>query len=296
MPRSSSSTSWALRQTTSTAISLVSMVTPRAGGGGRTSRGAGRPVSQPGDLWICGEHRVLCGTPRSSSDVERLMDGELADMAFTDPPYNVDYANTAKDKLRGKNRPILNDALGEDFDALLYDACVNILTVTKGACLHLHVVVGARPAAEGLPRGRRQVVDLRHLGQEHLHARARGLPAPVRADPLRLEGRHRSLTGAARATRATSGSSTSRTERSAPDHEAGGAGRAGDPQFVQEPRHRPRPLRRLWHDADRSGAHGTVGAAHRARPEIRRRHRPALAGPTPAEARCSTARTGPSRI
>ena len=54
-------------------------------------------------------------------------------MAFTDPPYNVSYANTAKDKLRGKNRPILNDALGEDFGALLYDARVNILTVTKGA-------------------------------------------------------------------------------------------------------------------------------------------------------------------
>jgi DNA modification methylase len=54
-------------------------------------------------------------------------------MAFTDPPYNVNYANTAKDKLRGKNWPILNDVLGEDFGALLYDACVNILTVTKGA-------------------------------------------------------------------------------------------------------------------------------------------------------------------
>jgi DNA modification methylase len=54
-------------------------------------------------------------------------------MVFTDPPYNVNYANSAKDKQRGKNRPILNDALGEDFGALLYDACVNILTVTKGA-------------------------------------------------------------------------------------------------------------------------------------------------------------------
>ena len=38
-----------------------------------------------------------------------------------------------KDKKRGKGRPILNDALGEEFGAFLYDACVNILTVTKGA-------------------------------------------------------------------------------------------------------------------------------------------------------------------
>jgi DNA modification methylase len=54
-------------------------------------------------------------------------------MTFMDPPYNVNYANSAKDKLRGKNRPILNDALGAEFGELLYDACVNILTVTKGA-------------------------------------------------------------------------------------------------------------------------------------------------------------------
>ena len=46
---------------------------------------------------------------------------------------NVAYSNSAKDKRRGKNRPILNDNLGEGFGPFLYDACVNILTVTKGA-------------------------------------------------------------------------------------------------------------------------------------------------------------------
>ncbi len=91
------------------------------------------PVSRPGDLWICGEHRVLCGSATVLADVETVLDGALADMCFTDPPYNVNYANSAGDKRKGKNRPILNDALGEDFGALLYDACVNILTVTKGA-------------------------------------------------------------------------------------------------------------------------------------------------------------------
>jgi len=90
------------------------------------------PISRPGDIWVCGEHRVLCGDATVLSDVETLLGGELADMAFTDPPYNVNYANSAKDKLRGKNRPILNDALGDAFGAFLYDACVNLLTVTKG--------------------------------------------------------------------------------------------------------------------------------------------------------------------
>ena len=91
------------------------------------------PVSRPGDIWICGEHRVLCGDATVLSDVETLLAGDLADMAFTDPPYNVNYANSAKDKLRGKNRPILNDALGDGFGAFLTDASVNLLTVTKGA-------------------------------------------------------------------------------------------------------------------------------------------------------------------
>ena len=91
------------------------------------------PVSRPGDLWICGEHRVLCGDATVLGDVEKVLGGELADMTFCDPPYNVNYANSAKDKLRGKNRAILNDALGESFGAFLYDASVNILTVTKGA-------------------------------------------------------------------------------------------------------------------------------------------------------------------
>ncbi len=91
------------------------------------------PISRPGDLWICGEHRVLCGDATVLADVEKALAGELADLTFTDPPYNVNYANSEADKRRGKNRPILNDALGKSFGAFLYDSCVNILTVTKGA-------------------------------------------------------------------------------------------------------------------------------------------------------------------
>ena len=93
-----------------------------------------QPVTRPGDLWILGDHRLLCADATVLTDVERVLDGQLADMTFCDPPYNVDYANSPKDKLRGKHRPILNDDLGAGFEAFLYDACVNILSVTKGAC------------------------------------------------------------------------------------------------------------------------------------------------------------------
>lgn len=47
------------------------------------------PVTAPGDIWQLGHHRVLCGDARSAEDFSKLMDGERADLVFTDPPYNV---------------------------------------------------------------------------------------------------------------------------------------------------------------------------------------------------------------
>ena len=91
------------------------------------------PVSQPGDVWILGDHKLLCGDATKTEAYKTLLGDELVDMTFTDPPYNVNYANSAKDKLRGKNRPILNDNLGENFEEFLKAACQNILNVTKGA-------------------------------------------------------------------------------------------------------------------------------------------------------------------
>ena len=90
-------------------------------------------VAKPGDIWILGDHKLLCGDATKADDFKALLGDELVDMTFTDPPYNVNYANTAKDKMRGKNRPIMNDNLGEGFGSFLFDACDNILARTKGA-------------------------------------------------------------------------------------------------------------------------------------------------------------------
>jgi DNA modification methylase len=47
------------------------------------------PITKPGDLWILGSHRLLCGDSTNPQHVERLMDGKKADMVFTDPPYGM---------------------------------------------------------------------------------------------------------------------------------------------------------------------------------------------------------------
>jgi len=91
-------------------------------------------VTVPGDIWRLGDHRLLCGDSIQTESVERVLSGGLADMVFTDPPYNVNYGATMKDKLRGKShRKIANDNLGGGFEQFLRDACANLLAVTKGA-------------------------------------------------------------------------------------------------------------------------------------------------------------------
>lgn len=88
------------------------------------------PVSRPGDVWLLGKHRLLCGDSTDPASFTLLMAGEKAAMVFMDPPYNVDYANSAKDKMRGTHRPILNDNLGEGF----YDFLLAALKPTLAHC------------------------------------------------------------------------------------------------------------------------------------------------------------------
>lgn len=75
-----------------------------------------KPVfSQKGDLWILGQHRLLCGDSCKSEDVERLMDGAKAEMVFTDPPWNVNYGSQTNHP-SWKSRSIENDHMStEDF-------------------------------------------------------------------------------------------------------------------------------------------------------------------------------------
>jgi DNA modification methylase len=86
------------------------------------------PITKPGDLWILGNHRLLCGDSTDVLAVERLMDGKKADMVFTDPPYGVSYEGGHNKKKRDQ---IKNDALeGSDLTSLFADSLASGLAVT----------------------------------------------------------------------------------------------------------------------------------------------------------------------
>ena len=85
-----------------------------------------KPITKEGDLYILGNHRLLCGDSTNILHVEKLMDGSKADMVFTDPPYNVAFNGRS-----GKFDIIKNDDLSEDsFDELI-TGMVEIINILK---------------------------------------------------------------------------------------------------------------------------------------------------------------------
>ena len=85
------------------------------------------PVSKPGDVWILGRHRLMCGNSTQKEDVMHLMNKQEADMLLTDPPYNVDYEGKTSAALK-----IENDNMNEtEFYNFLIDAFRNMFESVK---------------------------------------------------------------------------------------------------------------------------------------------------------------------
>ncbi len=85
------------------------------------------PTSKPGDVWILGKHRLMCGNSTQKEDVMRLMNKQEADMLLTDPPYNVDYVGKTSEALK-----IENDNMNEtEFYNFLIDAFRNMFESVK---------------------------------------------------------------------------------------------------------------------------------------------------------------------
>ncbi len=67
------------------------------------------PISKPGDVWIMGNHRLMCGDSTMVDQVEKLMNGENADMVFTDPPYGISAVSNSGVLSKAYKKDIIND-------------------------------------------------------------------------------------------------------------------------------------------------------------------------------------------
>jgi len=125
------------------------------------------PVTKPGDLWILGDHRILCGDSTNAEDVARLMNGEKAVLLATDPPYLVDYtagnhppsdahiradgsrANPNKD-WDAYQDPTTSQAFFETFIALGLEHCVDNVAVYQWHASRRQILVERAWEACGL--------------------------------------------------------------------------------------------------------------------------------------------------
>lgn len=98
------------------------------------------PNAKLGDIYQLGNHRLMCGDSTSLENVKELMNGNKADMVFTDPPWNVNYGDQDDDNPQGyKPRKILNDFMGtEEFKDFMNSVFKNMNEASKdGACTYV---------------------------------------------------------------------------------------------------------------------------------------------------------------
>ncbi len=100
-------------------------------------------ITQIGDIYCLGKHRLMCGDSTSTSDVKSLMDGERARCVFTDPPWNVDYGSDESHP-SWKPRRILNDHMStEKFGAFLMSSFSAMKEVSEPGCM-TYIVMSAQ--------------------------------------------------------------------------------------------------------------------------------------------------------
>lgn len=92
------------------------------------------PITKPGDVWLLGNHRLLCGDSTQKENVVKLMNSRQVDMILTDPPYNVDYEGKTEDALK-----IENDNMSEtEFYNFLLDSYRNMYEFARsGASIYV---------------------------------------------------------------------------------------------------------------------------------------------------------------
>jgi DNA modification methylase len=125
----------------------------------------GPALTRPGDIWLMGDHRLLCGDARNSSSIEQLMAGEIARMVFTDPPYNVKIDGHVGGAGKTKHREFAM-ATGEmsqdQFTRFLTDALGHMAGVSCDGAIHF-VCMDWRHMSELLAAGTVVYDELKNL-------------------------------------------------------------------------------------------------------------------------------------
>jgi DNA modification methylase len=127
--------------------------------------GTAATVSQQGDMWILGAHRLFCGDARYSESYQRLLDSERADLVFTDPPYNVRIGGHVSGLGRIQHREFAmasGEMKEEEFVTFLKDVFQRIAGVSRDGSLH-YICMDWRHLYEALSAGRAVYSSLLNL-------------------------------------------------------------------------------------------------------------------------------------
>jgi len=123
------------------------------------------PVSQHGDMWALGSHRLLCGDARYSETYGQLLESERADLVFADPPYNVRIDGHVSGLGRVRHREFAmasGEMKEEEFTTFLTDVFQRTAEVSRDGCLH-YICMDWRHLHEALSAGRAVYSSLLNL-------------------------------------------------------------------------------------------------------------------------------------
>jgi DNA modification methylase len=89
------------------------------------------PVTQSGDLWVLGDHRLLCGDSTDEDSFARVLTGKRADLVWTDPPYGVSYTGKTDEALTIEN----DELVGDDLEALLAESLGHVVAACRAGAV-----------------------------------------------------------------------------------------------------------------------------------------------------------------
>ena len=126
---------------------------------------SGDPVTREGDIWVMGEHRLICGNALEADSYDRLLGAERAQMVFTDPPYNVPIAGHVSGLGQRQHREFAfasGEMSEEQFTAFLTQACQHMAARTDDGSIHF-ICMDWRHVSELLAAGKAAYDELKNL-------------------------------------------------------------------------------------------------------------------------------------